>query len=84
MKKALFIFLFVFFTFIGFAYSQKLAEPMLVGTWTLGYEDYQEFIYHKVERFAFDYLKENTNAKMVARLCSIAVFSCLNTNKKVI
>ena len=65
IRKILFITLFV-----SFAYSQKIAEPRLVGTWRIGYEDYGEFIYHKVEQFAFSYLKENPNAKMVARLCS--------------
>ncbi len=70
MKKVLFIFLFAFCIFIDSAHSQKSEEPRLVGTWTLGFEDYGEFIYHKVEEFAFDYLKENPNAKMIARLCS--------------
>lgn len=70
MNKLLFIFLFVFCVFINSVYSQKPNEPELVGTWTIGYEDYQEFIFHKVERFALGYLKENPNAKMVARLCS--------------
>jgi hypothetical protein len=59
-----------FCIFANSAFSQKLAEPRLVGTWRLGYEDYGEFIYHKVEAFASYYLKENPNAKMVARLCS--------------
>ena len=70
MKKVLFVFIFTFCLFIDSAYSQKSEEPELVGTWTIGYEDYQEFIFHKVERFALGYLKENPNAKMVARLCS--------------
>jgi len=70
MKKVLFIFLFAFCLFIDSAYSQKSEEPRLVGTWTLGFEDYGEFIYHKVEEFRFSYLKDNPNAKMVARLCS--------------
>ena len=55
---------------VHLAYSQKFAEPRLAGTWKLGYEDYNEFIYHKVEEFAVSYLKENPNAKIVARLCS--------------
>jgi hypothetical protein len=70
MKEVLFIFLFVFCLPSNSAYSQKAEEPILVGTWTLGYEDSQEFIFHKVERFALGYLEENPNAKMVARLCS--------------
>jgi hypothetical protein len=52
-----------------FVFPQKLAEPSLVGVWRLGYEDYGEFIYHKVDQFG-SYLKDNPNAKMVARLCS--------------
>lgn len=70
MKKVLLIVPFAFCIFVNSAFSQKLAEPRLVGTWRLGYEDYGEFIYHKVEEFASSYLKENPNAKMVARLCS--------------
>jgi hypothetical protein len=70
MRKVSFITLFSFCIFVNLAYSQKFAEPRLVGTWRLGYEDYGEFIYHKVEQFAFSYLKENPNARMVARLCS--------------
>jgi hypothetical protein len=70
MRKVLFIIPFAFCIFVNSAFSQKLAEPRLVGTWRLGYEDYGEFIYHKVEAFASYYLKENPNAKMVARLCS--------------
>jgi hypothetical protein len=70
MRKISFITLFTFCIFINFAYSQKLAEPELVGTWRFGYEDYGEFIFHKVQAFAWSYLKENPNAKMVARLCS--------------
>jgi hypothetical protein len=70
MRKVLFIALFTFCFFVNIAYSQNLAEPRLAGTWRLGYEDYGEFIYHKVEEFAFSYLKDNPNAKMVARLCS--------------
>ena len=69
MKKVSFIFIFVFCLFINSAHSQKDNEPRLVGTWTIGYEDFQEFIYHKVQVFPY-YLKENPNAKMVARLCS--------------
>ena len=70
MRKVLLIVPFAFCIFVDSAFSQELAEPRLVGTWRLGYEDYGEFIYHKVEEFAFAYLKENPNAKMVARLCS--------------
>jgi hypothetical protein len=57
--------------FVNSAFAQKPAEPRLAGTWRLGYEDYGEFIYHKIEYFAA-YLKDNPNAKMVARLCSTA------------
>ena len=70
MRNVLRIAPLVFCIFVNSAFSQALAEPKLVGTWRLGYEDYGEFIYHKVEAFAFSYLKENPNAKMVARLCS--------------
>jgi hypothetical protein len=69
MKKVSFIFIFVFCLFINPAHSQKDNEPRLVGTWTIDYEDFQEFIYHKVQVFPY-YLEENPNAKMVARLCS--------------
>jgi len=58
---------------LTYAYGQlpqPNAKSELVGTWTRGYEDYQEFIYHKVERFAFDYLRQNPNSRMIARLCS--------------
>jgi hypothetical protein len=51
-------------------FAQQAAKPKLVGTWRPGFEDYGEFIYHRVEAFAFVYLKENPNAKMIARLCS--------------
>jgi hypothetical protein len=64
MKTFLFICIFV-----NSVIPQQPAAPRLVGTWKLGYEDYREFIYHRVEYFA-SYLKENPNAKMVARLCS--------------
>lgn len=67
-EKVLFITLFSCIS-ANFAYFQKLAEPKLVGTWRVKYEDYGEFIYRKVEEFA-SYLKENPSAKMVARLCS--------------
>lgn len=67
--KVLVVGLFACCIFVSSAFSQKLAEPRLLGTWKLGYEDYGEFIYHRVETFA-SYLKENPNAKMVARLCS--------------
>lgn len=70
MKKSVAWFLLALCVFIAPAYSQKAPESVLVGTWTRGYEDYQEFIFHKVEGFALGYLKENPNAKMVARLCS--------------
>ena len=70
MRKVLFIVPFAFCIFVNSVFSQKLAEPRLVGIWKLGHEDYGEFIYHKVETFASYYLKENPNAKMVARLCS--------------
>jgi hypothetical protein len=70
MRNILFIVPFALCIFINSAFSQKLVEPRLVGTWRLGYDDYGEFIYHKVEAFASYYLKENPNAKMVARLCS--------------
>lgn len=70
MRRILFIVPFAVCIFVSSASSQNLAEPKLVGTWRLGYEDYGEFIYHKVEEFAFSYLKGNPNAKMVARLCS--------------
>ena len=70
MRKVLFITLFSFCICVNFAYSQKTAQPRLVGTWRPGYEDYGEFIHHKVEVFASSYLKENPNARMVARLCS--------------
>lgn len=50
--------------------SQQSRAPGLVGVSRLGYEDYGEFIYHKVEEFVSSYLKENPNARMVARLCS--------------
>jgi len=56
--------------FVASVFAQQSTKPKLVGTWRLGYEDYGEFIYHRVEAFAFFYLKENPNAKMVARLCS--------------
>jgi hypothetical protein len=69
MKRLSLTTLFIF-CFVIFAYAQKAAEPKLVGTWRFGYDDYGEFIYHKVEAFAWSYLKENPNAKMVARLCS--------------
>ena len=51
-------------------FSQQSTKPKLVGTWRLGNEDYGEFIYHRVEAFGFVYLKENPNARLVARLCS--------------
>lgn len=70
MRKILVILPVAFCIFVNSAFSQKLAEPRLVGTWKLGHEDYGEFISHKVEAFALSYLKENPNAKMVARLCS--------------
>jgi hypothetical protein len=69
MRKISFITLFTL-CIVHLASAQKLAGPELAGTWRLGYEDYQEFIYHKVEAFASSYLKENPNARMVARLCS--------------
>lgn len=56
--------------FVASVSSQQSTKPKLVGTWRLGHEDYGEFIYHRVEAFAFVYSKENPNAKMVARLCS--------------
>ncbi len=49
---------------------QPKANSELVGTWTRGYDDYQEFMYHKVERFTFDYLKQNPDSRIIARLCS--------------
>ena len=70
MRSLLLIIPCAFCIFVSSAFSQKLVEPKLVGTWRLGYEDYGEFIYHKVEAFASYYLKENPSAKMVARLCS--------------
>lgn len=54
--------------FIDFAFSQKLSEPKLVGTWSGG-EDFGEFIFHKTEELNY-YLKENPNGKIIARLCS--------------
>jgi hypothetical protein len=51
------------------AFTQQLAQPKLIGTWRPGYEDYNEFIYHRVEWFAA-YLKDNPRLQMVARLCS--------------
>jgi len=68
MKTILFV-PFAICIFVSSVFSQKLTEPRLVGVWRLGYEDYGEFIYHKVEYFSL-YLKEDPNAKMVARLCS--------------
>ena len=70
LKNILSILLFVFCIFINPLYSQKAEEPRLVGTWTIGYEDYGEFIYHRVEEFRFSYLKDNPNSTMVVRLCS--------------
>lgn len=68
MKTSLFV-PFALCLFVSSVFPQKPEEPRLVGTWKLGYEDYNEFIYHRVEYFAA-YLKDNPNAKMVARLCS--------------
>ena len=68
MKTILFV-PFAICIFVSSVFSQKLTEPRLVGVWRLGYEDYGEFIYHKVEYFSL-YLKEDPNARMVARLCS--------------
>lgn len=56
--------------FVASVSAQQSTKPKLVGTWRPGHEDYGEFIYHRVEAFAFVYLKENPNAKLVARLCS--------------
>jgi len=55
--------------FVNAVFSQKLAEPRLIGSWGLGSEDYGEFLYHRVEQFA-SYLKDDPNGKIVARLCS--------------
>jgi hypothetical protein len=70
MRSLLLIVPYALCIFVNSAFSQKLVEPKLVGTWRLGYDDYGEFISHKVEAFASYYLKENPKAKMVARLCS--------------
>jgi hypothetical protein len=67
--KTLLLVAFALCIFANSVFAQKFTEPRLVGVWRLGYEDYGEFIYHKVDYFA-SYLKEDPNAKMVARLCS--------------
>src|SRR6185369_16288059 len=74
MRKISFIALFTL-CIVNFAHSQKLVQTILVVTWRFGYDDYVEFIYHKVEAFAWSYLKENPNAKMVARFCSVEKMS---------
>lgn len=70
VRKGTFIFLFIACFLTIFSYPQKAEDPILIGTWTKEHEDYEEFIYHRVEKFAFEYLKQNPNAKLVARLCS--------------
>jgi hypothetical protein len=44
------------------AFAQK---PELLGTWRLGFEDYGEFIFHKVER-----VKDEPNGRIIARICT--------------
>ena len=70
MRNTLFLVPLAFCLFVNSVFSQKSSDPELVGTWRPQYEDYAEFIYHRLEAFGFFYLKENPNAKMVARLCS--------------
>jgi hypothetical protein len=70
IRDSLFIVPFVICIAVASVFSQQSTAARLVGVWRLGYEDYGEFIYHKVEEFASSYLKENPNARMVARLCS--------------
>ena len=68
MMKTLILITILVFTNTVFA--QKLSEPKLLGTWGMGFEDYQEFIYHKIEAVKFSYLKDNPNGKVIARICS--------------
>lgn len=70
MRTPLFFVPLAFCLFVNSVFSQTPARPELVGTWRPQHEDYSEFIYHRLEAFGFFYLKENPNAKMVARLCS--------------
>lgn len=70
MRRVLLVALLGVCVFVNFAHAQRLTEPKLVGTWWLGNEDYNEFIYHRMEVVALYDLKENPDAKMVARLCS--------------
>lgn len=69
MKAVLLFLLLAFFVCVGELNSQKTDRPRLAGTWSGG-EDSSEFIYHKVEEFAHSFLKDNPNAKLVARICS--------------
>lgn len=68
MMKTLILITILVFTNTVFA--QKLNEPKLLGTWRLEFEDFGEFIYHKVEEIKFSYLKDNPNGKVIARICS--------------
>lgn len=70
MKRLLIIVLVAACFLTNPGHSQDSDQPKLVATWRLGYEDYNEFIYHTLEEFAFGYLKEHPQAKFVARLCS--------------
>ena len=69
MKKVLHIFLFSFCLFVIPTFSQK-SEPKLIGTWTIGYEDYNHFVYDHLYISAISFVEEYPNAKWVIRLCS--------------
>lgn len=69
MKISLVIVLLTICCLVNSSYSQKIAELILVGSW-FGGEDFGEFIYHKIEEIRWNYLKENPQGKIIARLCS--------------
>jgi hypothetical protein len=69
MMAVLLVLLMTSVTFVGELYSQKAEKARLVGTW-FGGEDPSEFIYHSVEEFAVQFLPDNPDGKIVARVCS--------------
>lgn len=51
------------------AFSQKLTEPKLLGTWIAG-EDASEFMYHRILETSVEYVKDNPDGKLIIRICS--------------
>lgn len=73
MKK-LFLIVAIIFTISTSALAQKLTEPKLLGTWIAG-EDPSEFLLHSVMEYSQSLLEENSEGKLIVRICSLDGFS---------